>query len=138
MIQQTLQAATLLAVDEDAFRVWGRFDHEKPEFGAGHLMTLAGITALLLLAAMVWRICRRRSTTTFATDSPWQLFRELCAAHGLNRHSRRLLRQLAAARGLASAATLFVEPRHFETKNLPAELKPSTAELTELRAKLFG
>jgi hypothetical protein len=132
------QSAVLLAVDEEAYRVWGRFDHGKTTFGTGHLVTIVGITALLVLAVMVWRIIARRSARTFKSDSPTRLFRELCAAHGLKRSDRRLLQQLATSRRVMNAETLFVEPQHFETKNLPPELKPSVAALRQLRVHLFS
>jgi hypothetical protein len=133
-----LQGMIVLAVDQDAFRVWGRFDHGKASDGAGQLMMIAGIAALLLLIAMVWRLFGTRSTKTYETSSPVRLFRELCAAHRLKRSERRLLRHLSTARALNNPAMLFVEPQHFETKNLPPHLKTSAAELRALRAKLFG
>jgi hypothetical protein len=135
---ETIQYVVLVAVDEDAFRVWGRFDHGKSSFGTGHLLAIVGITAFLLLAAMVWRILARRSARTFTSDNSTRLFRELCAAHGLKRSARRLLQHLATARGLSNTSLLFAEPQHFESKNLPPQLKCSAAELRHLRDKLFG
>jgi hypothetical protein len=129
---------TLLAVDEEAYRVWGRFDHGEATFGATHWLILSGVIAMLVLAATVSRIRARQVGRTFTSENPARLFRDLCAAHGLRRSERRLLQQLATARGVTNAAMLFLEPRYFDMKNLPAELKESAAELKSLRYQLFS
>jgi hypothetical protein len=72
------------------------------------------------------------------SNSAAQLFRELCRAHGLSHSHRRLLKRLATARRLTSPALVFVEPKHFDTTNLPASLLPSAKELQHLSAQLFG
>lgn len=136
----TLQFAPLLALlstRQEDFRVWGRFDHGKSN-GTEELIVLAGVTALLLLIAVASRVYLQRSRRTFASDNSSRLFRELAAAHGLNRAGRRLLHRLAVARGVANPTLLFVEPQHFEAQSLPEELKDSAAELRRLRAKLFS
>jgi hypothetical protein len=138
MIHGIPQCAALLAVDEEAFRVWGRFDHGKSSFGTTHLLVLIGIVALLMLAAIVSRVLVRRAANTFTSDSTVRLFRDMCAAHGLKRSARRLLQQLATARGMTDCARLFVEPQLFEVKGLPPELKASAAELKRLQQTLFG
>jgi hypothetical protein len=138
MIHGVLQHTAVLAVDEEAFRVWGRFDHGKATFGTTHLLIIVGIVVVLMLTTIVFRIRARRAARTFTPENPARLFREFCAAHGLKRSSRRLLQQLATARGLPNAMTLFIEPQHFDTKNLPPELAESAAELQYLRLQLFG
>jgi hypothetical protein len=138
MIHGILHGALLLAVDEEAFRVWGRFDHGKSSFGTTHFLVLIGIVAFLMLTAIVSRVLARRTAQTFTSDNPARLFRDLCAAHGLKRSARRLLQQLAAARGVPDCARLFAEPQHFEVKGLPPELKASAAELKRLQQTLFG
>jgi hypothetical protein len=45
---------------------------------------------------------------------------------------------LAAARGVADPATLFVEPRYFDPQSLPRELKTATKELRSLNEIIFG
>jgi hypothetical protein len=138
MIQTFLHGTALLAVDEEAFRVWGRFDHGKSSFGTTHVLVIVGIVALLVVAAIVSRVLARRAARTFTSDNQARQFRDLCAAHGLRRSARQLLQQLAVARGVPSADRLFIEPHHFEVKTLPPELKVSAAELKRLQQTLFG
>jgi hypothetical protein len=137
MTLQFVPLIAMLSTRQEDFRVWGRFDHGKSN-GTEELIVLAGITALLLLIAMASRIYLHRSQRTFASDNSARLFRELASAHGLNRAARRLLHRLALARGVANPALLFVEPQHFESQGLPAEMQDSAAELRQLRAKLFN
>ncbi|MCI0333328.1 MAG: hypothetical protein L0228_08915 [Planctomycetes bacterium] len=138
MTQISLTSLILLATREEMHRVWGRFDHERPGITANQWLIVVGVIACLLLTTLIYRVASRRSSRTFSSDSPAKLFRELCAAHGLNLYSRRLLKRLAQARGLTSPALLFVEPQHFDTHNFPAELKSSATELRQLRERLFG
>jgi hypothetical protein len=72
-------------------------------------------------------------------DSPPELFRELCRAHGLSWSTRRLLKRLAAEWQMSSPARLFVEPDRFNAACLPAEWQePENAEqLDRLSKKLF-
>jgi len=99
------------------------------------LLILAAVT-LLVIGAIIWQTISRRRRE-FEYDRPPRLFKELCRAHKLTWSNRRLLIQLAAARGLKGAALLFVEPEHFDVTNIPAALKASAAELRRLRHKLF-
>jgi hypothetical protein len=92
----------------------------------------------LAIVAMVLRFLQRRAARTFTADSQKKLFHELCAAHCIKRSDRRLLKQLAAARGVADPATLFVEPRHFDPQCLPREMKADAQELRLLNEILFG
>ncbi len=78
-----------------------------------------------------------RMRSNFQTDSKRGLFSELCRAHGLNASSRRLLKRLATGRGLMDAATLFVEPRHFESNDLPHALQAAKGDLQRLRDRIF-
>lgn len=127
----------LFASRQEMHRVWGRFDHERPGISSGQWMIVIGVVALALLAGMVWRVAKRRSTRTFSADSSAKLFRELCAAHGLRRASCRLLKRLAEARDVANPAMLFIEPQHFDAKSLPGELKSSSKELRRIGEMLF-
>ena len=137
MTQLANQWFILFASRQEMHRVWGRFDNERPGTNTSQWMIFVGVVAFALLAGMVWRIAKRRSTTMFSSDSSAKLFRELCAAHGFSRASRRLLKRLAEARGVANPAMLFVEPQHFDAKSLPAELKSSAKELRRVHKTLF-
>jgi hypothetical protein len=105
-------------------------------FGPYEVLILAAVT-LLVIVTIVWQTISRRRQRDFEYDRPARLFADLCRAHKLNWSSRRLLKHLAAARGLKSPATLFVEPIYFDMTNVPPALKPSAAELRQLRHKLF-
>jgi hypothetical protein len=118
--------------------LWGRFGDASAGTNTNHLMTIMGCTALALLLCMGWRLINEREARTFSSNSPARLFRELCAAHKLQRSSRRLLKRLAEARGLTSPAILFVEPEHFDEATLPANLSASAGDLRQLSERLFG
>jgi hypothetical protein len=105
--------------------------------GLYEVLILAAVT-LLVVAAIIYQSISSRRRRDFAYDRPPRLFFELCKAHKLNWSNRRLLKQLAAARGVKFPAMLFVEPDYFETTNLPAALQPAATELRNLRRKLFG
>jgi hypothetical protein len=128
---------SLFGVSPDDFRVWGRFDDQRAGFGPTEITIIVSATVLFLLVALssYWR--SRRQRLVFWHDSSSRLFRELCRAHRLNSASKRLLKRLASAREVSSAADLFVAPEYFELANLPATLKSSADDLRQLRHKLF-
>jgi hypothetical protein len=105
-------------------------------FGLYEVLILAAVT-LLVIVTIVWQTISRRRQRDFEYDRPARLFTDLCRAHKLNWSSRRLLKHLASARGLKCPTTLFVEPEYFDMTNVPPALKPSAAELRQLRHKLF-
>jgi hypothetical protein len=126
-----------LLAARDLPRVWGRFDHQRPADGVDQMILITALAMLAAVVLLIWLRDGRRPQRHFVSNSAAQLFRELCRAHGLNFSSRRLLKRLAAARGLASPAVLFVEPRHFDAAKLPACLQPAANDLHHLRARLF-
>jgi hypothetical protein len=126
----------ILAATKELPRMWGRFDHHGPADGTNHLLIVVGMAALAALVLMIWLRISRRPQRYFVSNSAPRLFRDLCSAHGLTHSDRRLLKRLAAARGLASPAFVFVEPKLFDEP--PASLQSSAAELAHLRARLFG
>jgi hypothetical protein len=138
MIQRFAHNLILLASREEMHRVWGRFDHERPGISTKQIAIAIAVVALLVVVGIAWRTLKRRMASTFSSDSSVKLFRELCAAHGITRSDRRLLKQLAAASGVADPATLFVEPRFFDLPNLPGEMKASATALRALNETLFG
>ena len=138
MTQSAIDLYCLLAARQDLHRVWGRFDHGRPSDGTSQLLVLVGMAAILVVVMLIWFRATRRPHRHFITNSAGRLFRELCRAHGLSYSTRRLLKQLSAARGLPSPALLFVEPKHFDPSTLPATLQPAARDLQHLRAQLFA
>jgi hypothetical protein len=114
-------------------QVWGRFDHKRPAYDSGQLLMILTFAAIVVTMGLL--LVRMRSK--FQTDSKRALFSDLCRAHGLNAFSRRLLKRLAAGCGLTDAATLFVEPRHFESNDLPRALQAVKGELQCLRDRIY-
>ena len=114
---------------------WARLGHFL-DVCSYEVLILATVT-LLVIVTIVWQTVARRRQSDFHYNSPQRLFADLCRAHQLNWSNRRLLKHLAAARGLESPATLFVEPEHFDMTNVPAPLKASAADLRQLRRRLF-
>src|SRR5437016_2101651 len=112
MIRRTvITLQQLLAMHQEPADVWGRFDNRRAKFDAHELFILVGVT-LLVLCAFVWQVAlRRRHQRDFWFNSASRLFGELCRTHWLGRSNRRLLKQLATARGLKNASVLFVEPK---------------------------
>jgi hypothetical protein len=136
MMQSPLSAALLLAAKERVGDL-GEFRlKDLPDIGPYELLILSSVTLMVLVTIICRKIARRRRRD-FDYNSPPRLFSELCRAHKLNWSSRRLLKQLALARDLKCAATLFVEPDYFDLTNLPPALRPSAHELRQLRHQLF-
>jgi hypothetical protein len=133
MIQPLLPWYWLLSVESGGRLLWGRFDHQRPEYDAGYVLMVLIAAAVVAAAGLVLL----RLLGSFRTESKRALFRELCRAHRLRTSRRRLLRRLAAARGLTHAANLFVEPRYFNTNNLPPSLQQAKGELQRLHDLLF-
>lgn len=132
MIQGLMNSWQLLAtLDPDG--IGGHFDRLPNTY---ELLILGSVT-LLVIITIAWQAIARRHKRDFDFNRPPRLFADLCRAHKLNRSNRRLLKQLAAARGLKIAATLFVEPDYFDMTNVPPALKPTANDLRQLRHKLF-
>jgi hypothetical protein len=104
--------------------------------GPYEILILTAVT-LLVIVTITWQVLSRRRLHDFAYNRPAHLFADLCRAHKLNWSNRRLLKHLAAARGLKCPTTMFVEPEYFDMTNVPATLKPSAVELRQLRHKIF-
>jgi hypothetical protein len=138
MTLSSIHSLVLLASREELHRVWGRFDHERPGLSTNQLIVIVAMIVFASITAVLWTVLKSRASRTFSSDSPTSLFRELCAAHGIKRTDRRLLRKLAEFRGITNPAILFVEPQCFETQHLRSELQASAKELRMLNEKLFG
>jgi hypothetical protein len=85
----------------------------------------------------LYRWLKNRNDFAQACDDPKKLFRELCAAHGLDRASQRLLARLAHVWQYPQPAQVFVTPTAFEPERLPAAMQRKAAELKRLRELLF-
>jgi hypothetical protein len=132
--------ATLLLADRSSiFRDMGSGFREKREtFDPTDLLWWIFV-ALLVIAAfgiLATILARRDKRRLF--NSPRALFNALCRAHGLDRASRALLKQLAVSQRLMPPARLFLEPDRFDPVSLPAELQPQREEYMALRKRLFA
>jgi hypothetical protein len=127
----------LLAENPDDFRVWGRFDNQRAGFGVAEWSVLIGALTLLLAIVVTSYVVAKRRRSEFLNNSPKRLFHDLCRAHQLHMRNRRLLKKLAAARGVENAAELFVDPKYFDAADLPQALQSTATELRKLRRILF-
>src|SRR3954467_13305384 len=97
MIEGISNGGHLLAA-QDYSREWERLGRL---FNSGpyEVLILAAVT-LLVLVAIFWQTFAKRRRRDFDYDRPARLFADLCRAHKLSWSNRRLLKQLAAARGV--------------------------------------
>jgi hypothetical protein len=100
------------------------------------MCVMAAIVAVGILLLLFERFFRNRRNRASYT-SPKELFRELCRVHQFDRSSRRLLKRLAAERGLASPAFLFVEPECFNLATLPASWEDQSEHVELIHRRLF-
>lgn len=100
---------------------------------------LIGLMILAGIIVGVWLLSRwlKMSQRNRACDSPSQLFRALCRAHGLRLSDRWLLARLARAQQLKDPARLFLEPQRFEPGKITPALRPQAGRLKALRDRLF-
>jgi hypothetical protein len=98
------------------------------------LAVAGGTIALVCLAVRLvfWWQHRQRH------NSQGSLFWGLCRTHGLNRRTRKLLRQVARHHRLRQPARLFTEPKWLSPANLPRALRQRAAEVAALRNRLFA
>jgi hypothetical protein len=137
MPSETAILMIMLALRNTSGGVWGRFDHGRPGVGVTEWAIIVGATVLLVVVMCIssWRAKRQKSQ--FLHDSKSRMFAELADAHRLSRAERRLLKKLAASKGLGNAATLFVEPDYFDAEKLPVALKTAASEMRHMRRELF-
>ena len=101
---------------------------------------VTGVLVFLGIALAVWVLSyvlslreRRRGRT-----SPLGLFLSLCKAHRLRWAEQWLLWRVARAQKLRDPARLFLEPERFRPAGLGAALQSRSAELENLRDRLFA
>ncbi len=131
----------LMADRAHMFRNMGSGFREKQEnFNPAEL-----VLWLLLLIGLFWALnalshflARRDKRQRPLYNSPRALFRALCRVHKIDRPGRRLLKRLAAYRGLPHSAQIFLEPDAFNPAAVPPPLQAYAAQLTTLQRTLFG
>lgn len=96
------------------------------------------VTGAAVVGALLWQLFTSRAGGLLSSNSPRGLFRELCRAHGLDRPQRRLLKRLAAVRGVAPPVLLFVQPERFTAIDLPDDLSAQAMEIARIEQVLFG
>ena len=138
MIHGIANICRLIAASPEQLRAWGRFDEQQSIVAHEQWTFLISACAILLVSALISYWLTKRRQNEFWQDSPTRLFHDLCRGHQLELATRRLLKKLALARGVESAAELFIEPNYFNPAGLPPALKPSAHELQQLRRTLFG
>ena len=130
-----LENVALFAAGNRSFGQWGNRSQEMETDLFGLLVVLAGMLVLVFFAWgfsswQKWRESR-------IVDSPRALFKELCAAHSLDRADRELLYEIAQWHQLADPVQLFVEPRLFQPSAMHQDLD-CDLEVQELQARLFA
>jgi hypothetical protein len=96
------------------------------------------VTAILVAGVVLWQFAMSRANGRLPSNSPRGLFRELCRAHRLDHSGRRLLKRLAAARGVSPPALIFLQPESFSAIGLPDDLLDQAQALGQLELRLFG
>ena len=109
----------------------------RAQFDSGDLFTMVVVLAVFVVGLVVHSKLMSRQERRRSFTSPGELFRALVKAHGLDRSSRRLLRQIASYQRLAEPARLFLEPERFEPANLSVPLRARAAVVAALRDRLF-
>jgi len=98
---------------------------------------VAGVAVVFVVAA--WLAARfARARQRRASQSPWRLFKDLCAAHALDSRERQLLTRLARQRALAHPAVLFVDAAAWDMHGLGDGWTRSLPELERLRRRVFA
>lgn len=133
-----LEGAGLLADQSEVLRGLARGFPANSTSPETHRM-LASLLMVLSFAALVWLLSRiaKRQERPGSCNNPRLLFRSLCDAHHLDRSQRKLLERLARFRRLEHPAALFLDPRLFQTVDLPADLREHAGQLQRLCSGLF-
>lgn len=110
---------------------------------AGRANTTEMLVLLMVLTVVIGGVCaavvainrivRRRRRYSHAT-----LFSGLCKVHDLDGASRRLLTQAVRFHRLVQPARVFLEPKWLNPANLGPSFQCRSAELEELRGRLFS
>ena len=132
-------ASLLLADRSTIFRDMGSGFREKREtFDPTDLLWWIFVAVLVIAAFSIVATILARRDKSRLFNSPRALFNALCRAHGLDRTSRALLKQLAVCQRLTPPARLFLEPDYFDPASLPDELQGHRDAYLALRKRLFA
>ncbi|HEY2411607.1 MAG TPA: hypothetical protein VGI40_05170 [Pirellulaceae bacterium] len=105
-------------------------------FGWAAVASIAAVALAIIVC--LWTITKYFSAQRERnSNSPWQLFIDLCKAHKLSRRERRLLQRLAGQHPLDQPAMLFVEPSWFSADKIGPNCGCHFDELFRLRNRLF-
>ena len=130
-----LDNVALIAAGNRPFGQWGNRSQQMETDLFSLLVVLAGMLVLVFFAwgFSYWQ--KRRESRV--VDSPRALFKELCAAHSLDRADRELLYEIAQWHQLTDPVQLFVEPRLFQPRAMHQDLD-CDLEVQELQTRLFS
>ena len=132
-----LNVSYLLARTHDLRGFSEGFRSRSIEDNAVQTLLVTGALLAICIGLLFAGRYARRFENLKSYDSPPELFRELCRAHGLNWSTRRLLKRLATEWKLSSPALLFVEPERFNAARLPAQWHDEAERLEHLHKQLF-
>jgi hypothetical protein len=128
----------LLAAPGGTFSKLGNTFHQEGAIVGWQAIILIVGSAITIIGIFWLTMRLLRSRQKRNANCPWQLFKELCAAHALSHRDRQLLSQLAHEHRLEHPAMLFVEPVWWEADKLGRSWQRSVAELHTLRDRLFA
>ncbi|MDR0336287.1 MAG: hypothetical protein LBI18_04280 [Planctomycetaceae bacterium] len=97
------------------------------------------LTVSLILTAVLFYLLHQYywKQHVLSLDNPWNLFRELCAAHKLTRLERQILRHIAEERHWDSPLPIFIEPSHLKSALTLKRFEKSQSLIESLLEKLF-
>jgi hypothetical protein len=106
-------------------------------FGWASIASIAAVSLAIIVCfwALSTYISAQRQRNS---NSPWQLFADLCKAHKLSRRDRHMLQRLAGQHQLSQPAMLFVEPSWYSAERAGPSWADRLDELDELRQRLFA
>ena len=127
-----LPVSTFASISElaNAFTRWSRHSAS-----FGNFLFFAGLLALIVAiwVGLYWWDRYRISQTT-ASDTPHDLFEQLCKVHRLNGSEQKLLAQVAHDTCANQPALVFVDLRYLQSQREGG----NTEQLRDLIRKLFG
>jgi hypothetical protein len=105
-------------------------------FGWSGIASIAAVSLAIIVC--FWAISTYLSIQRQRnSNSPWQLFADLCKAHKLSRGERQMLQRLAGQHRLELPAMLFVEPSWYSVEKIGLSWGHRD-ELDKLRQRLFA
>lgn len=110
-----------------------------PAYSALPMLLGFALIALVTMAAVVALVqYRQRRNSTSVLNSQSELWAELCRVHRLDKTDATALRELAEARKLEPAASLFVRADLWKLEHDTAEIRHLRPQLQRLQGILFA